>query len=258
LYTKRPGKAKPFELPPFRAEEKLVYHKVSAAVPGPAKASAAGTGPVEARRPETTRKEEDVSFLARLAHDYLILFAMVNAVGNLPIFADLTSGMDAATRGRTFRTAVLTGFGIVLTFAVFGDLILRNVFALDTNSFKIAGGILVFAVAARGVIAGSPGKGIGARDYENLAVFPLGFPFLAGPGTIVTSILLFQSSGTLETVLTACLVYLSILPLLHLAAVLEKAFGRVVILVVARILYIFICAKATAFIMEGLRAFLTK
>jgi multiple antibiotic resistance protein len=182
---------------------------------------------------------------------------MVNAVGNLPVFADMTMGLDKAARRKTFRTAVLTGALIVISFAVFGSLLLKNVFGVDTNSFKIAGGILVFAVAAKGVIGGPQKRNGAGEDYENLAVFPLGFPFLAGPGTIVTTILLFQTSGSLITVVTAVLVYLSIYPILLLARVLEKALGRVAILVVARILYIIICGKAVAFILEGLRPNLT-
>ncbi len=195
--------------------------------------------------------------LTHIIHDYLILFAMVNAVGNLPIFADLTSGMTREVRRKTFLIAVLTGAGIVVSFAVFGSLILRNLFELDTGSFKIAGGILVFAVAAKGVISGSPKRNAQDQNYENLAVFPLGFPFLAGPGTVVTTILLFQTSGSLLTVLTALLVYSSIIPILYLIPVLEKAVGRVVILVVARILYIFICAKAVNFILDGLRVYIS-
>ncbi len=195
-----------------------------------------------------------MTVITQVIHDYLVLFAMVNAVGNLPVFADLTAGMDKATRRKTFRLALLTGAGIVVSFAIFGSLMLRNVFELDTDSFKIAGGILVFAVAAKGVISGIQKKNAAEADFVNLAVFPLGFPFLAGPGTVVTTILLFQTSGSLITVITAILVYLSIYPILHLAGLLEKAFGRVVILVIARILYIFICAKAVAFILEGLKA----
>jgi multiple antibiotic resistance protein len=198
-----------------------------------------------------------VAVVTQIIHDYLILFAIVNAVGNLPVFADLTSGFDKSTRRKTYRIAVLTGAATVVSFAVFGSLILRNVFSVTTDSFKIAGGILVFAVAAKGVITGIQRKPNSATDYENLAVFPLGFPFLAGPGTIVTTILLLQTSGSLITGATAILVYLSIYPILHLAGVLEKALGRVVILVVARILYIFICAKAVAFILEGLQSYLS-
>lgn len=198
-----------------------------------------------------------MAILAQVLHDYLILFAMVNAVGNLPVFADLTSDLDKATRRKTYRIATLTGAGIVVSFALFGNLILKNVFSVSTDSFKIAGGILVFAVAAKGVIAGIQKRNGPGTDHENLAVFPLGFPFLAGPGTIVTTILLFQTSGSLITVATAALVYLSIYPILHLAGILEKALGRVVILVVARILYIFICAKAVAFILEGLQSYIS-
>ncbi len=198
-----------------------------------------------------------MAILTQVVHDYLILFAMVNAVGNLPVFADMTSDLDKATRRKTYRIATLTGAGIVVSFAVFGHLILKNVFSVTTDSFKIAGGILVFAVAAKGVMTGIQKKNNSGTDYENLAVFPLGFPFLAGPGTIVTTILLFQTSGSLITVATAALVYLSIYPILHLAGILEKALGRVAILVVARILYIFICAKAVAFILEGLQSYIS-
>lgn len=69
---------------------------------------------------------------------------MVNAVGNLPVFADMTSGLDKGSRRKIFRIAVLTGAGIVVSFAFFGSLMLKNVFEPDTDSFKIAGGILFF------------------------------------------------------------------------------------------------------------------
>ena len=82
-------------------------------------------------------------------------------------------------------------------------------------------------------------------------MFPMGFPFLAGPGTIVTTILLMQAEGPWFTALAAVLVYAAILPLLHLAPLLHRAVGRVGILVVARILYIFVAAKAVTFVLGG-------
>jgi multiple antibiotic resistance protein len=191
-------------------------------------------------------------FIERLVHDYLVLFAMVNAVGNLPIFADLIRGMDKPARNRTFRIAVLTGTSIVMSFALLGNWMLQVVFEVSINAFKIAGGILVFAVAARGVLRGQRTSPQKPQLSDDLAVFPMGFPFLAGPGTIVTTILLMQESGPLLTSCAAILVYLTILLILHLAPLIEKALGRVAVLVVARILYIFICAKAVTFILEGL------
>lgn len=188
---------------------------------------------------------------SHLFHDFLVLFAMVNAIGNLPVFADLTSEMDRSTRNRTNLIAIATGGGIVLVFALFGDLMLRNVFSVSTAAFKIAGGILVFIVAARGVILGPHQYKLQEKGNNSIAVFPMGFPYLAGPGTILTTILLIQSNGRIFTVVTVLVVYLAIFPVLKLAPLVEKVIGKIGVSVVARILYIFICAKAVSFILNG-------
>jgi multiple antibiotic resistance protein len=187
------------------------------------------------------------------AHDYLVLFAMVNAFGNLPILWELTHAMDRKAKARSFRIAVVTACAIVVTFAFLGDWMLRLVFQVDVNAFKIAGGVLVFAVASRGVLQGPRTHLRADEQYENVAVFPMAFPFLAGPGTIVTTILLMQAEGGPLTALTAVLVYATILPLLYLTPLIERALGRVGVLVLTRILYVFIAAKAVAFVISGIR-----
>jgi multiple antibiotic resistance protein len=193
-----------------------------------------------------------MELVKQFLHDYLVMFAMVNAIGNLPIFADLTGNLDKHERNRTFLTAVAVGGGIVLAFALFGDIMLRNVFDISTSAFQIAGGILVFLVAARGVLTGPSGDPIKSNSTDNIAIFPIGFPYLAGPGTILTTILLIQIDGRLITALTVILVYITILPILYLAPLVEKAIGKVGVMVIARILYIFICAKGVSFILSGL------
>jgi multiple antibiotic resistance protein len=190
--------------------------------------------------------------ITQLLHNFLVLFAMVNAVGNLPIFADLTGNLNKHERNSTFLTAVAVGGGIVLAFALFGDIMLRNVFDISTSAFKIAGGILVFAVAAKGVLSGPSNDHIQSPATNNIAIFPIGFPYLAGPGTILTTILLIQIDGRLMTAITVILVYLSILPILYLSPLVEKAIGKVGVMVIARILYIFICAKGVSFVLSGL------
>jgi len=186
-----------------------------------------------------------------MLHDFLVLFAMVNAIGNLPVFADLTSEMDQPARSRTYLVAVATAGGIVMAFALFGDIMLRNVFSVNTSAFKIAGGILVFIVAARGVILGNPQHKIADTASDSIAVFPMGFPYLAGPGTILTTILLIQGSGRMLTIVNVLLVYLAVFPVLKLAPLVEKVIGKLGVAVIARILYIFICAKAVSFILDG-------
>jgi len=186
-----------------------------------------------------------------LLHNWLILFAMVNAIGNLPLFAGLTSHMEKNEKSRSFVIAVITGGSIVLIFGLFGDFMLRNVFVVSTSAFKIAGGALVFAVAARGVLSGQASMKTVDQSGSDVAVFPMGFPFLAGPGTILTTILLLQANGYMVTIMTILLVYASILPVLHLAPRVEKIIGKIGVMVMARILYIFICAKGVSFVLDG-------
>ncbi|NCA77898.1 MAG: MarC family protein [Alphaproteobacteria bacterium] len=193
-----------------------------------------------------------MDYVRQILHDYLLLFAMVNAIGNLPLFADLTSAMNKKEQSGTYKIAVLTGGSIVLGFALFGDVMLRNVFNVSMPAFKIAGGILVFIVAARGVILGSQSSFSLVQNSQSVAVFPMGFPFLAGPGTILTTILLLQSDGHVITVITVFLVYITIFPILKLAPFVERIVGKIGVMVISRILYIFISAKAASFILDGL------
>lgn len=197
-----------------------------------------------------------MDILKQILHDYLVLFSMVNAIGNLPIFSDLTQHMNKPTRKYVYRVAVFTGGSIVLLFALFGDFMLVNIFEVDTVSFKIAGGLLVFIVAARGVITGVKTSNSPVSDDKSVAIFPLGFPYLAGPGTILTTILLFQNSDILITVSSAVLVYVTILPILTLAPLVTRVFGQLGVSVLSRILYIFISAKAVYFVLQGLSEFL--
>jgi multiple antibiotic resistance protein len=198
--------------------------------------------------------KEVLEALTTFVHDFLLLFAMVNAVGNLPVFASLTSGMAPAERLRANRTAVMTAASIVVVFALLGDWLLRAVFQVGVEEFKVAGGILVFIAAARGMILG-PLRALPrtTRDPQHVGVFPMGFPYLAGPGTIVTTILLMQGEGGVRTALVAVIVYATVLPMLRLAPAMEWAVGRMGVLVVSRVLYVFICAKSVSFFLTGLR-----
>ncbi len=198
-----------------------------------------------------------MNVITQILHDYLVLFSMVNAIGNLPIFAELTNEMNDGQRKKIYRVAVFTSGSIVLAFALLGDFMLTNVFEVNTFSFKIAGGILVFIVAARGVMSGSQIFNNPFSKDESIAIFPLGFPYLAGPGTILTTILLFRNSNILITLSSATLVYLSILPILYLTPLVTRVFGKLGVSVISRILYIFISAKAVEFILEGIRSFLS-
>jgi len=192
--------------------------------------------------------------LSAFLHDFLILFGMVNVIGNIPHISAMTIDEGQHQKRRTFALASLTAMCLILFFALSGNFLLVSLFDVSFSSFKIAGGIVVFIVSMRGVILGPihamPPLKKGAPEYLFMSV---AFPFLVGPGTMVTGILLMQASGKLHTSLVTLAVYASAFLILLTIPVIERIVGKVIMLLVSRILYIFIAAKATTFILTGLK-----
>ncbi len=194
------------------------------------------------------------NIVSSLIHDFLILFGIVNIIGNIPHISVLTSDLSKRDKKSIFFISSLTSFALVLLFALCGNFILINVFDITFASFKVAGGIIVFLVAVRGVVLG-PSKAIATFQEEEKSqrFFSIVFPFLVGPGTMVTTILLMQASGKLHTSLVVFFVYITSFVILLTIPIIEKLVGKLIMTMISRILYIFIAAKAVKFIISGLK-----
>jgi multiple antibiotic resistance protein len=129
-------------------------------------------------------------FLSHVLHDSLLLLAVINPLGNIPVYVSLTQGLNPAERRKVFNLAVASAAGLVMFFAIVGDIALREIFQVTMADFQVAGGILLFIVAARGVLSGQSRYKIKGQDYESLALFPFAFPILVGPGTMAVTILI--------------------------------------------------------------------
>lgn len=77
----------------------------------------------------------------------LILFAIVNPVGSIPIFLELTNNMTREKRNEAFRTAVFSSAIILFTFIVAGDRILTHFFQIEVSDLMAAGGLLLLIIA---------------------------------------------------------------------------------------------------------------
>ena len=194
------------------------------------------------------------NLLSDFLHDFLILFGIVNVVGNIPHISALTTEGDTAQKRRAFALASTTATAIILFFAITGNFLLASLFNVSFSAFKIAGGIVVFIVSIRGVVLGPslamPPVKKGDPRYSFMSI---AFPFLVGPGTMVTAILLMQASGRIHTSVVTLAVYSSVFVILLFIPLIEKVIGKILMLLVSRILYIFIAAKATTFIISGLK-----
>jgi multiple antibiotic resistance protein len=135
-------------------------------------------------------------------HDYILhgitvfmgFFAMLNPVGNLPVFLGMVQEFDDQTQKRVARRAVTAAFIIITLFCIFGHIIFR-MFGITLPAFQIAGGIIVFVIGFQMLNAkenpihaqSTEEKEEMAKAANDLAISPLGIPLLAGPGTISTA-----------------------------------------------------------------------
>jgi len=194
---------------------------------------------------------------------FVTLFVVIDPPGCAPIYAGLTKG---ATREQARVMAVRACFiaaTILLVFALFGEQLL-GALHIELDSFRIAGGIMLFLIALEMVfekrtqrredraekVAASP-------EVEDVSVFPMAMPMLAGPGAIAAVMLLQnEAKGPQETlVVLAALLVVMLLTLLALIAAspLMKLFGARVEAVITRLLGVLLAALAAQYVIDGLR-----
>ena len=117
---------------------------------------------------------------------FVLLFAVLDATGTVPIFIGLTEGYPGDRR-RIVRQAVVIASAIMIVFALFGWLIF-DIFGITIDDFRVAGGLILFVVAVDQLRGGDiRSKGLQPSD---VAAFPLATPLLAGPGAISTVIII--------------------------------------------------------------------
>jgi multiple antibiotic resistance protein len=126
-----------------------------------------------------------------------LVFFIVDPLGNIPFFLAITEGADRQNRRKTALRASLVSFFILLLFAFVGRWILR-LFRVDISSFQIAGGILIFIIALsmlqakRSRTKSTPQEEQERVAADDVAVFPLAIPMLAGPAAITTVMVLIN------------------------------------------------------------------
>ena len=160
------------------------------------------------------------------------LFAVINPIGTIPLFASITQKMQKNERDRVLKTTVITASALLMIFAVAGTQIL-SIFGITISSFMIAGGILLFVVSIELLTHG--GWRFGGTVSDESGVVPLAFPLLAGPGAITTVILSFQMSSLMVTILSIAIVIGITYVVFFLTGKIYKILGRCGSLMITRI-----------------------
>jgi MarC family membrane protein len=131
----------------------------------------------------------------KLFHDLVTLFVVVNPIGVVPLFIAVAGHESAAARRRIAGQAILISTVILFVFIGIGQIVLEAL-SIDLASFRIAGGLVLLIIALRMVLqeAHDP-RGDSSASYDNIAVFPLAMPFIAGSASIMAVVLLTDNPG---------------------------------------------------------------
>ncbi len=193
------------------------------------------------------------------------MLAIVNPLGLIPLWSELTSDMDRPSRRKLADWIIITSLIILLIFLMFGEQIL-SLFSIDLSVFQIAGGILllstglsmvngkVFRIENHRQHTEDPYQLVKTRFRDILV--PLAIPMLSGPGSLTTVVLYgHRIEGTLDYfvisgVLTAIMVLL--LLVFYFSEKIERSTDPIIFNILTRLFGILVVAVSIQFMVEGL------
>ncbi|WP_375420471.1 MarC family protein [uncultured Sphingomonas sp.] len=193
----------------------------------------------------------------------ITFFVVIDPPGCAPIYAGLSAGAAPAQRRAMAIRAVGVASAILLVFALFGEDLLRGL-GISLASFRIAGGIMLFLIALEMVFEkrtqrreDRAAKVAHDPEAEDVSIFPMAMPMIAGPGSIASVMLLMARNDGVErtAVVLAALATILILTLvsLLLAGPLMRLLGAKIEAVITRLLGVLLAALAVQFVMDGLQ-----
>ena len=201
-------------------------------------------------------------FLFELLKMLFTFVILLDPLGNIAPFLSVAGGYERKTQLRILKEAILISGLVLLIFALGGYFILEF-FGIAPGSFYIAGGIIFFTIAldminSKPRARHSPESTLDPSETTMVAVFPLAFPLIAGPG-MITTVLLYTASGHVS-ILTFCMVLIAMgigltieYFVLRSATYLLKIFGSTGTFVLEKIVGLILAGLSVQFVYEGLQ-----
>lgn len=188
----------------------------------------------------------------------LALFAIVDPVGNIPMFLHISEHVPDGKANKAFNTAVGVAIIILLIFCFAGNWILDNIFHISIADLQLAGGVLLLIIAIDHLIFGTLKKSVtvnGQASAVELGCVPMACPLLAGPGAMVTSLTTFQSAtaGPMQAVVAIFVIFALVWIITRFLGPIHKLLGRLFCMVFSKVMCLFIAAIGVHMIMSGLK-----
>ena len=196
--------------------------------------------------------------------NFMLLFIVVDPIGVAAVYSGLVARETVAVQRRIALVGTLVAGGIILLFFFLGDYLLAWL-GISIAAFRVAGGVLLFLLAIDMVLARDSGLRTAteterdeAANRQDISVFPLAFPLIAGPGALTTSLLMashIEVERDYAVMLGIILLVLAItLVALLLAPRIMRVFGATGVNVVNRVLGLLLAALAAQYVLDGVKA----
>jgi multiple antibiotic resistance protein len=193
--------------------------------------------------------------------DFVMLWAVIDPIGTVPVFISATRGQSDTERSRIAARAAAVAAGILLFFIVAGERLL-SAMGVPVLAFQISGGIVLFLFALTMIFGESKPEAekddiAGAQD---VAIFPLATPSIASPGAMMAVVLLTQSDS--HTIDEAFVVTLMTLAVVAVAYVFMRWSGLIIGLIgdgganiVSRVMGMILASVAATQVLEGVKEY---
>ena len=192
---------------------------------------------------------------------FVVLWAVIDPVGNVPVFIATTTDKTAEQRKRIALIAAVAAAGILLFFILVGELLL-SAMGVPLLAFQVAGGIVLFLFALTMIFGESKPESeskIVVEDHQ-IAIFPLATPSTASPGAMMAVVLLTKndvhsfSDQAVTAIVMLTVVFCAFL-LMYFADAISRLIGSAGASLVSRVMGLILAAIAATHVLEGLKEY---
>jgi len=203
--------------------------------------------------------------LAIFLNSFILFLITIDTIGNLPFFISLTEGAKIKKKNQIAIKSVIIAFFIIIIFAYLGKYLLDAI-GVSLDSLKIAGGVILMFIAIDILFEKRKIRrekkveaALDDKNFDEIIVFPMAIPFIAGPSTLATIILLmgnYSNNFDLQmSVIFALIAALIVSLFLMIGANLTTKYVPTQILhATSRVFAFILAALATQFIVDGIKA----
>ena len=198
-------------------------------------------------------------------NSFILFFVTIDTIGNIPFFLSLTEDVKIKQRNQIAIRSVVIAFFIMIIFAYAGRYLLESI-DVSLDSLKIAGGIILMFLAIDILFEKRKRRrekrveeALDEQNFDEITVFPIAIPFIAGPSALTTVILLIgnysiNTEFQIPVILALVAALFVSLILMLGASFIVKFIPKQILHATARVMAFILAALATQFIIDGIKA----